>query len=145
MSEWQCVAESADITVVKQLAETASTTIQRQPAIIFLIGEMGAGKTTFAQFFIQKLTGVMRVKSPTYTLVEEYRKPTNGMCCAHIDLFRIQRAEEIDDLDILSYSIVLIEWPQQWQNHLPQPTMCYRFEICRDMRFRKIDVLQTQN
>ncbi|PIT08339.1 tRNA (adenosine(37)-N6)-threonylcarbamoyltransferase complex ATPase subunit type 1 TsaE [Snodgrassella communis] len=84
------------------------------PLIIWLVGDLGAGKTTFTRGLLNALGYHGAVKSPTYNIVETY--PFNGFRLHHFDLYRFQSPEEwldagLDEL-INSDSIILIEWPQ---------------------------------
>ena len=81
--------------------------------VIYLIGDLGTGKTTLAQSFIQ-FFGFNRVKSPTYSLVESYQNESANI--HHFDCYRLSDPEELDYIGIREYlspgSIQLIEWPE---------------------------------
>ena len=100
---------------------------------IHLEGDLGAGKTFISRSIIKNCGWKELVKSPTYTLCEEYE--INDLMFLHIDLYRTNEAEDIDIFDlsrkINSKKIVLIEWPERLQyqrdydlkiifNHLPE-------------------------
>jgi tRNA threonylcarbamoyladenosine biosynthesis protein TsaE len=90
--------------------------------IIFLEGELGSGKTTFARFFLQTLGHAGPVKSPTYTLVETYQVANHLIF--HLDLYRLQAPREILELglydELSQVAIWLIEWPERALAFLPQ-------------------------
>jgi tRNA threonylcarbamoyladenosine biosynthesis protein TsaE len=93
--------------------------------VLYLRGELGAGKTTFARALVRALGVGERVKSPTYSLLERYA--VNGHDGFHLDLYRIADAGELewlglDELDEPG-AIVLVEWPERGGNSLPAPDL----------------------
>ena len=85
---------------------------------IHLEGDLGAGKTFISRSIIKNCGWKDLVKSPTYTLCEEY--DFNNLMFLHIDLYRTNEAEDIDIFDlsrkINSKKVVLIEWPERLQH-----------------------------
>ncbi|SMN01468.1 TsaE protein, required for threonylcarbamoyladenosine t(6)A37 formation in tRNA [uncultured Candidatus Thioglobus sp.] len=83
------------------------------PLVIYLEGDLGAGKTTLARGFIQ-FFGFERVKSPTYSLVESYQNA--DIAIHHFDCYRLSDPEELEYIGIREYSkdnhIQLIEWAE---------------------------------
>ncbi len=82
--------------------------------VIYLVGDLGAGKTTFVRGFLRGLGYTGRVPSPTYTLIEPY--DIAGYAVSHIDLYRLRSPDEVDALALAelsgSASMMLIEWPE---------------------------------
>ncbi|MFZ0218822.1 MAG: tRNA (adenosine(37)-N6)-threonylcarbamoyltransferase complex ATPase subunit type 1 TsaE [Candidatus Aquirickettsiella sp.] len=91
--------------------------------IIFFNGELGAGKTFFVRSFVKSLGYSGLVKSPTYTLMEIYEIAPYSIY--HLDLYRLQTANEILDMGLCDEfehaAIWLIEWADRATNFLPNP------------------------
>jgi len=90
-------------------------------AVMYLRGELGAGKTTCVRGLLHALGVTGLVRSPTYTLVEPYR--VGDMNFVHIDLYRLQTPLEVDELGLRDYCepgyLLLIEWPERGGLALP--------------------------
>lgn len=94
--------------------------------VVYLHGDLGVGKTTLARFLLHALGETGKVKSPTYGLMESYQPPTctvPGLKILHLDLYRLQDAEELEYLglrDLLDAdTVLLVEWPERGQGVLP--------------------------
>ena len=101
-----------------------------KPCVMTLSGELGAGKSVLARSIIRALGHEGAVKSPTYTLVENYDLPHWRV--AHLDLYRLADPEELHYLgfdDIVANSdLLLIEWPDKGTGLLPKPTLAVTIE-----------------
>jgi len=88
--------------------------LARPGDIIVLAGDMGAGKTAFAQGFGRALGITEAITSPTFTLVHSYPVPGRRLALHHADLYRLERTGDIEDLALHELAefdgIVLIEW-----------------------------------
>jgi tRNA threonylcarbamoyladenosine biosynthesis protein TsaE len=90
-------------------------------AVVYLQGELGAGKTTCVRGLLRTLGVAGLVRSPTYTLVETYILPS--LTCVHVDLYRLQSLTEVDELGLRDWvgpaCLLLVEWPERGGGHLP--------------------------
>ncbi len=83
--------------------------------LVCLSGELGSGKTTLVQGIAQGWGSLDRVSSPTFVLVNEYRRP-DGHCLYHLDAYRLVNWLEAEDLDLermLETGSLVIEWPER--------------------------------
>ncbi len=92
-------------------------------AMVFLVGELGTGKTTLARGILQGYGHVGMVTSPTYTLLETYTLPSHTV--HHFDLYRMDTPAELENIGIRDLldgeAVALVEWPVRGQGVLPPP------------------------
>ena len=103
---------------------------------IFLSGDLGAGKTTFARGFLEALGHVGRVPSPTYTLIEPYA--CGSLTVYHVDLYRLGDSRDVDDLGLAELPgpgvVMLIEWPERAGGRLEPADLVVSLKIAADGR-----------
>ncbi len=120
----------------------ARLALQLNPGqVVYLHGDLGAGKTTLVRAILHALGHVGKVKSPTYTLVETYAVPLAQV--HHFDLYRFQDDEEWEAAgfrdDFNAHSLCLVEWPEKAAALLPAPDIAIYFEILPNGRRLRID------
>ena len=122
-----------------ELGRTIAARLPRR-AVVLLIGNLGAGKTTLAKGIVQGLGAAEpeNVSSPTFTLIHEY-----GGRVYHIDLYRLEHAEEIATLGLDEIferdAVVLIEWGERFPELMPERRIEIRLRALEDGR-REIEV-----
>lgn len=111
--------------------------------LLFLHGELGAGKTTLVRGLLRAAGHRGTVKSPTYTLVEEYE--IDGRRLFHFDLYRLKDPEELEWMGIDDYlqqdALCCIEWPEQGQGVLPPADIEIGLQYAQQQRVAQINVL----
>lgn len=97
----------------------ALASVQPPGAVVYLHGDLGAGKSTLARAWLRALGVEGPIRSPTYTLVERYAVPDGE--ALHLDLYRIGGAGELEflGLDDLKPALWLVEWPERGRGGLP--------------------------
>jgi tRNA threonylcarbamoyladenosine biosynthesis protein TsaE len=103
--------EAATVTLAQRAAALLPN--EAKPLVIYLQGDLGAGKTSFARGLIQALGERGPVRSPTYGLVAEYLTPAGRV--VHLDLYRLEDPQALESLGLADYltdsRLWLIEWP----------------------------------
>lgn len=98
--------------------------------MICLQGNLGAGKTTFVQGLAQGWGSIDAVSSPTFIIVNEYRRATGGLIF-HLDAYRLESMPEAEELDLdamLSEGVVIIEWPEKLNGLIPNDRLWITLE-----------------
>lgn len=130
--------EAATLELGRQLGQAL-----RPGLSIWLVGDLGAGKTTLARGLLRGLGFLGRVKSPTYTLVELYTLSRFNLY--HFDLYRIADPDEWEDAGFREYfndtSVCLVEWPERARGMLPPPDVQIRLEFSGDGRRAQVSGL----
>lgn len=100
--------------------------------VLYLAGDLGAGKTTFARSLLRQLGVTERVKSPTYSLVEPYTL-ADGRRAWHLDLYRIADPGELEWLGVEDLAdpdaLILVEWPERGAGSLPAADLLIRLDV----------------
>lgn len=108
----------------------------RPPFLLFLQGELGAGKTTLVRGFLRALGHEGKVKSPTYTLVESYE--FQNTLIHHFDLYRLIHPAELEERGFRDYlhsnSLCLLEWPEKGGLLLPEPDLVCHIDFIAQYR-----------
>lgn len=131
---------SATEALGQKLAAALSATGQ-SGGIIFLYGDLGAGKTTLVRQLLRCLGVGGTIRSPTYTLMEPYR--AGGRELLHMDLYRLNDPAELHNLGLVDYSpeqtLWLVEWPEKGGDALPAADISITLTVVGQAR--KADVL----
>ncbi len=106
-------------------ARLARALAQQPGLVVFLHGELGAGKTTLVRGWLRALGITGAIRSPTYTLVEPYELA--GRNLLHLDLYRLNDPLELEQLGLYDTppdrSVWLVEWPERGAGQLPLPDL----------------------
>lgn len=117
--------------------EFASQLARARPAghnpltVLYLSGELGSGKTTFARGYLRALGITQPVRSPTFTLMELY--PAGDLTLLHVDLYRLNEPSELEALGLREWArpgfLWLIEWPEKGAGRLPPADLALAFSV----------------
>ena len=113
--------------------------------LINLIGNLGAGKTTFVRGLIQELGFDEFVKSPTFTIVESYE--SDNLKVFHFDLYRIEDDKELQAIGVEDYlteenAITLVEWPEKSKRYFNNPDYIIELNHCDNHEKRLINIIK---
>ena len=113
--------------------------------LINLIGNLGAGKTTFVRGLIQEFGFDEFVKSPTFTIVESYE--SDNLKVFHFDLYRIEDDKELQAIGVEDYlteenAITLVEWPEKSKRYFNNPDYIIELNHCDNDEKRLINIIK---
>ena len=121
--------EKSTIDLGRKLAHMAKTR-----DTFALYGTLGMGKSVLSRAFIQELTAVKEVPSPTFTLVQSYDAP--DFTIYHFDLYRLEEPEELEDIDYYGITegdgVSLVEWGDKFEEAAPDDCLVLDFKVSED-------------
>jgi tRNA threonylcarbamoyladenosine biosynthesis protein TsaE len=113
--------------------------------LVFLKGDLGAGKTTLTRGLLRAAGHKTAVKSPTYTLVEEYELSVGKFY--HFDLYRVKDPEELEWIGMQDYlaehCLCFIEWPENGKGFLPKADL--ELSITTHAEGRLLEIINLSN
>ncbi len=132
--------EPATVALGEALGRFLAPRIAAPPAwLVFLVGPLGAGKTTFARGVLRALGHEGPVKSPTFTIVEPYEL---GCPVRHLDLYRLADPEELELLgvrdDLAGPALLIVEWPERGDFRDTAPDVVVR--LAHDGERRRVEL-----
>lgn len=129
--------------VVDNLEKHYAQISRGKAIIICLEGDLGAGKTTFAQGILQSLGATGPYTSPTFLIMKEYEIKSKFSTVYHIDAYRIDSIGMLDlgwdEIVANKKNIIIIEWPEKIETILPPQAMRIKFEYIKENE-RKISL-----
>lgn len=141
--ETQKIGEALGIAYLKEKVSRSEIPLRGMsmglPRVIFLLGELGSGKTTFVRGIARGLGITTRLLSPTYIIVRRYSIPklSSESFLYHLDLYRTKGISDAQDIGIFemlddSNSITVIEWPEMMGTVLLRPHVDCQFSVIED-------------
>ena len=111
--------------------------------IIFLKGELGSGKTTFVQKYLEYKYSFTNASSPTFGIVNTY--PINKIMIYHYDLYRITKPAELNDIgfydNLEANALHFIEWPEIIPKQTSKPNIIINFQLLSKERIISINIV----
>ena len=110
-------------------------TVLRAGDVVALCGPLGGGKTTLARGCLSGLGYTGEVASPTFTIVQSYDRDADRLPVLHVDLYRLENADEADELgldDALADHALLIEWPERLGDRLWPQALRLALQVAGD-------------
>ncbi|OGT55664.1 MAG: tRNA (adenosine(37)-N6)-threonylcarbamoyltransferase complex ATPase subunit type 1 TsaE [Gammaproteobacteria bacterium RIFCSPHIGHO2_12_FULL_63_22] len=134
------VTTLADAAATDRLGQQLASAMP-ESAVVFLRGDLGAGKTSLARALLRGLGVQGPIKSPTYTLIERY--PLAAGEAVHLDLYRIAEASELEFLGLQDLMpevrLWLVEWPDHGLGALPPPDLEITLSVAGQGREIRLD------
>jgi len=132
--------EDATIAIGTGLAQVLQSEAKQQALVVYLNGDLGAGKTTLTRGFVRGMGHQGNVKSPTYTIVEPYE--LSKWRVFHFDLYRLADAEELEYMGIRDYfnddCCCFIEWPEKGSGLLAKADLIINIAYQDEQRIIKL-------
>lgn len=130
----------ADAAATDRIAQRLASAMP-ESAVVFLRGDLGAGKSSLARALLRGLGVQGPIKSPTYTLIERYLLASGE--AVHLDLYRIAEASELEFLGLQDLMpdvrLWLVEWPDHGLRALPTPDLEIALSVAGEGREIQLD------
>ena len=127
------------INSLSDIQETAKEFLScfSKPTVVAFVGGMGAGKTTFIKAICKELGVIDTVNSPTFAIINDY-ETKDGSNIYHFDLYRIEKAEEVEEIGFEDYLYsgkwCFVEWPEIADSYFPNKIVKVKIEELEDGR-----------
>ena len=116
--------------------------ISKDKYIIFLNGNVGAGKTSFVKSYLSSTKAAASVTSPTFTIINEYK--ADSKIIYHYDFYRLKNKKELFEIGIDYYfdqpGIHFVEWSIEFLEYLPKPNLTINFIMLPKSRIIKAEI-----